>query len=64
MLRGAGDRRGAAGGVNTDSRLRREAVRVEPIAFNKLSSNCYIDGEGLSPSGPLIMGGLVSSSPL
>ncbi len=54
----------AAGGMNTDNRLWREAVSAAPIAFNKLSSNCYIDGEGLSPSRPLMMGGLLRSSPL
>lgn len=60
-VQGAKAHRRAAVGMN---RLRWKAVSAEPIAFNKLSSNCYIDGEGLSPSGSLMMGGLLRSSPL
>lgn len=55
---------GAAGGMNADNRLQCKAVLAKPIAFNKLSSNCYIDGEGLSPSRLLMIGGLLRSSPL
>ncbi|KAI2667211.1 Protein Wnt-3a [Labeo rohita] len=58
----AGAHRVAAGGMNADNGLRWEAVSAAPIAFNKLSSNCYIDGEGLSPSGPLMMGGLLRAA--